>query len=145
MTPHVRLGPVVGRARTHYVTAGDVHGVRRDEDFRWLLLLEEVSSQPLHISPSQCQRTGFIDSRSESLHPIQLLNSVLRCWPREHLRAIASRVHHEVGPVIDYCTSTTSSYHIVAMCGCAVRVLVGTFRARTVRENVNHCTAEKDL
>jgi hypothetical protein len=27
MKPHVRLGPVVGRARMYRVTAGDEHGV----------------------------------------------------------------------------------------------------------------------
>jgi hypothetical protein len=80
-------------------------------------VLEELSSQLVHIAPSQCQRTGVVATRFGSLHPIQLGNSVVRCWPREHLRANASIMHHKLGTVTDYSSRTTIPYPIVAMLG----------------------------
>jgi hypothetical protein len=125
MTPHVRLGPVVG-PRPH-----------------------SVGHQPLHISPSQCQRTGVADTRCRSPYPIQPRNSVVRCCPCENIRAIASRMHHKVGIVTYYKTRSTSSYPVVAMWGLSLAARLTKKQATAASRNAafpnperlkNNCT-----
>jgi hypothetical protein len=132
----------------YYVTASDVHGVQWNDNFHRLLLLEEVSTQPLHIAPRHGLDTGVVDFFVVPFHPIQLRDSVVRGWPHKHLRAIASGVHHEIGAVTYWRTGTTKYYLIVTMRGMrsaarlATKQATSAFRKAAV-PNINIMTNDR--